>query len=35
MEPFVKRKMDESQDRILVEWDPTEARRRLADLLFD
>ncbi|KAH8645405.1 hypothetical protein BX600DRAFT_478086 [Xylariales sp. PMI_506] len=35
MEPFVKRKMDESQDRVLVEWDPTEARRRLAELLFE
>lgn len=35
MEPFVKRKMDESRDRILVEWDPAEAKRRLAELLFD
>lgn len=35
MEPFVKRKMDESRDRTLVEWDPTEARRRLAELMFD
>lgn len=35
MEPFVKRKMDESRDRILVEWDPAEARRRLAELTFD
>lgn len=35
MEPFVKRKMDESRDRILVEWDPTEASRRLAELFFD
>lgn len=35
MEPFVKRKMDESRDRILVEWDPTEARQRLAELSFD
>ncbi|KAK0609666.1 phosphotransferase [Bombardia bombarda] len=35
MEPFVKRKMDESRDRILVEWDAAEARQRLAELLFD
>lgn len=35
MESFVKRKMDESRHRILVEWDPTEARRRLAELSFD
>lgn len=33
MEPFLKRKMDESRDRTLVEWDPAEARRRLAELL--
>ncbi|KAI3391712.1 hypothetical protein diail_6876, partial [Diaporthe ilicicola] len=32
MESFVKQKMDESRDRTLVEWDPTEARRRLAEL---
>lgn len=35
MEPFVKQKMDESRDHILVEWDSTEAKRRLAELLFD
>lgn len=34
METFVKRKMDESRDRILVEWDPTEVRRRLTELIF-
>ncbi|KAL2756585.1 hypothetical protein ACRALDRAFT_208518 [Sodiomyces alcalophilus JCM 7366] len=27
MEPFVRRKMEESQERILVEWEPAEARR--------
>lgn len=35
MEPFVKRKMEESRERILVEWEPAEAKRRLAELLFD
>ncbi|KAK7711971.1 hypothetical protein SLS64_005242 [Diaporthe eres] len=34
MEVFVKRKMDESRDRILVEWELAEVRRRLAELLF-
>ena len=32
MEPFVQRKMDESQERILVERDPAEAKQRLSDL---
>jgi hypothetical protein len=35
MESFVQRKMDESQERILVEWDPAEAKQRLSELLFD
>ncbi|KAL3419901.1 phosphotransferase [Phlyctema vagabunda] len=35
MEPFVKRKMEESKDRIIVDWDPVEATQRLAELLFD
>lgn len=35
MEPFVKRKMDESRDRVLVEWDADEARQRLAEMLSD
>ncbi|KAF4975973.1 hypothetical protein FZEAL_7300 [Fusarium zealandicum] len=34
MEPFVTRKMEESRERILVEWEPAEARRRLSELLF-
>ncbi|KAK0389348.1 hypothetical protein NLU13_2923 [Sarocladium strictum] len=34
MEPFVKRKMDESRERLLVQWEPAEARRRLSELLF-
>ncbi|KAK0103317.1 hypothetical protein ONS95_005347 [Cadophora gregata] len=35
MEPFVQVKMKESEERILVEWDAEEARKRLSDLLFD
>jgi hypothetical protein len=35
MESFVKQKMDESRERILVEWDPDEARKRLSEFLFD
>ena len=35
MEPFVERKMEESKQRILVEWDPEEAKQRLAEVLFD
>jgi hypothetical protein len=35
MEPFVQRKIYESQERILVEWDPAEAKQRLSELLFD
>lgn len=35
MEPFVQQKMEESQERTLVEWDPAEAKQRLLELLFD
>ncbi|POS74666.1 phosphotransferase [Diaporthe helianthi] len=34
MEPLVQTKMVESKERILVEWDAAEARRRLTSLLF-
>ncbi|GAW22562.1 hypothetical protein ANO14919_121020 [Xylariales sp. No.14919] len=33
MEPFVERKMRESEERIIVDWDPVEARRRLSEVL--
>jgi len=35
MEPLVKTKMDESKDRVLVQWDATEARERLSSYIFD
>lgn len=35
MEPFLQRKMQKSQERILAEWDSIEAKERLSDLLFD
>lgn len=35
MEPLVQTKMEESKERILVEWDTTEARRRFSSFLFD
>ena len=35
MEPFVERKMAESQERRLVDWDSVEARDALSQLLFD
>lgn len=35
MEPLVQTKMEESKERVLVEWDPAEARRRLSSFLFD
>ncbi|TLD28635.1 hypothetical protein PspLS_04075 [Pyricularia sp. CBS 133598] len=35
MEPFVKRKMEESIQRVLVEWSETEAVMRLSEILFD
>ena len=33
MEPFVERKMKESEDRVIVDWEPEEARRRLSELI--
>ncbi|KAL3427043.1 phosphotransferase [Phlyctema vagabunda] len=33
MDVFVARKMAESKQRVLVDWDPTEARERLAEVL--
>ena len=35
MEPFVKWKMEDKKERILVDWDPEEARQRLSEALFD
>ncbi|PVH84308.1 phosphotransferase [Cadophora sp. DSE1049] len=35
MEPFVRVKMEESKERILVEWDAEEARKHLSSLLFE
>ncbi|KAF4986587.1 hypothetical protein FDECE_15870 [Fusarium decemcellulare] len=35
MEPLVQAKMEESKDRILVEWGAEEARQRLSSFLFD
>ncbi|RDL35399.1 Uncharacterized protein BP5553_07330 [Venustampulla echinocandica] len=35
MEPFVERKMEETKMRKLVEWDPEDAKRRLAEVIFD
>jgi hypothetical protein len=35
MDPFVERKMAESKERRIVDWDPTEARQRFSELLFD
>ncbi|KAJ2895228.1 hypothetical protein MKZ38_006759 [Zalerion maritima] len=35
MEPFVETKMAESKERRIVDWDPTEARQRFSELLFD
>jgi hypothetical protein len=34
MEPFVERKMEESKERILIDWDPKEAKERLSEVLF-
>ena len=33
--PFVKRKMSESKERRIVDWDPAEARQRFSELLFE
>ncbi|KAK2026721.1 hypothetical protein LX32DRAFT_695415 [Colletotrichum zoysiae] len=35
MEPLVRIKMEESKERVLVDWDAREARRRLSSFLFD
>lgn len=35
MEPMVKRKIEESKERVLVEWEDEEARQRLSSFLFD
>ncbi|KAM5344390.1 hypothetical protein ACJ41O_012927 [Fusarium nematophilum] len=35
MEPLVQTKMEESKERVLVEWDAGEARQRLSSFLFD
>jgi len=35
MEPFVERKMEETKERKLVEWDPEDAKQRLAEVLFN
>jgi hypothetical protein len=35
LEPFVERKMNESKDRAIVDWDPVEARQRLSEVLLD
>jgi hypothetical protein len=35
LEPFVERKMRESKDRIIVDWDPVQARRRMSEVLLD
>jgi hypothetical protein len=35
LEPFVERKMSESKDRAIVDWDPVEARQRLSEVLLD
>ncbi|KAK3369100.1 hypothetical protein B0T24DRAFT_533558 [Lasiosphaeria ovina] len=35
MEPFVERKMEESKERILVDWDDEQVKERLAEVLFD
>ncbi|WQF84801.1 Putative protein kinase-like domain superfamily [Colletotrichum destructivum] len=35
MDPFVKRKMAELEERRIVDWDPKEARERFSDFLFD
>ncbi|TVY22293.1 hypothetical protein LHYA1_G008873 [Lachnellula hyalina] len=34
MEPFVKKKMEESKERIIVDWDLEEAKERLGEVLF-
>lgn len=34
MEPFVERKMEEGKERIIVDWDPEEAKERLGRVFF-
>ncbi len=35
MEPFMERKMKESEERVIVDWEPEDAKRRLSETLFD
>ena len=35
MEPLVRTKMEESRERVLVDWDAAEARQRLSSVLFN
>lgn len=35
MEPFVERKMEESKERVLVDWDDEQVKERLAEVLLD
>ena len=35
MEPFVKWKMEDKKERLLINWDAEEARQRLSSLLID
>lgn len=35
MEPLVQAKMEEAKERVLVQWEAAEARRRLSSFLFD
>ncbi|KAJ9130148.1 Phosphotransferase [Pleurostoma richardsiae] len=35
MEPFVERKMEESKERILIDWNDGQVKERLDDILFD
>ena len=35
MESFVERKIEESKERILVDWDDEQVKKRLAEVLFD
>jgi hypothetical protein len=35
MVPFVRWKMEDKKERILVNWDPEEAKQRISEALFD
>ncbi|KAH8661724.1 phosphotransferase enzyme family protein [Ilyonectria robusta] len=35
MEPFVKRKMEESKERILMDWNPAEAKKLVTEILLN